>query len=50
MIVEVQCLSLTDSLTPSRLVNLMPVNDDAVFLHLIGKGRQTHQLALLHIY
>ena len=40
-----QCLSLTDSLTNSlpnsRFVNLMlPV----------GKGRQTHQLALLHIY
>ena len=24
------CHSLTDSLTPSRLVNLMPANDDAV--------------------
>ena len=24
----------------------MPVNDDAVFLHSIGKGRQSHQQVL----
>ena len=24
----------------------MPVNDDAVFLHSVGKGRQSHQQVL----
>ena len=44
------CLSLTDSLPNSCLVNLMPVNDAAWAVYNWQRPSNLHQLALLHIY